>query len=405
MPGLVTVQRTLHNEAEFEACWSSSSTRPADVKITVTPKDFCIPPFGDATFGVTIDARAVPIGEARHATLRLSGPAADLHLPITIVRREPVVTLAKACDPTTFPRLTTTACQLKAVNTSFSTANVLLQDVLPARLGLVLSSVVGATPSGNGLAFSGALAGAAPPSVTIAPGTSPAGGYLPLSVFGIAPISGVGDDTITNFNVPAFVYAGETYNRVGVVSNGYLVVGGGTAADVSFLGQSFPNPAAPNNVLAPFWTDLNPPAGGAIRIGTLTDGTNTWLVVDWDAVKEFSTSARDSFQAWIRIGTAEDITFAYGPIQGNGDGGHLTVGAENRFGNRGQNYYYDGTGTLPANGTQLRVSGVPGAPGETKVVTFSASGRSAGLWTNCATLDADLFFGTNVSCVSGEVTP
>ena len=69
-----------------------------------------------------------------------------------------------------------------------------------------------------------------------------------------------------------------------------LVVGGGTSGDIAFLGQHFPNPTRPNNVLAPFWTDFNPPAGGALRIGTLTDGVNTWIVLDWDAVKEYSTA-------------------------------------------------------------------------------------------------------------------
>ena len=74
----------------------------------------------------------------------------------------------------------------------------------------------------------------------------------------------MGDDTITNFNVPAFQYGGESYTRVGVVSNGYLVVGGGTGSDIVYLPQTFPNPARPNNVVAPFWSDLDPSAAGAL---------------------------------------------------------------------------------------------------------------------------------------------
>ena len=58
------------------------------------------------------------------------------------------------------------------------------------------------------------------------------------------------------------MYGSEPYTRVGVVSNGYLVIGGGTAADIVFTPQTFPNAARPNNVIAPFWTDLNPAAGG-----------------------------------------------------------------------------------------------------------------------------------------------
>ncbi|MBD0324982.1 MAG: DUF4394 domain-containing protein, partial [Pyrinomonadaceae bacterium] len=203
------------------------------------------------------------------------------------------------------------------------------------------------------------------PEVSIGPGTSPAG-YLPLSLFGIPPIAGVTDDSVTNFNVPAFSYAGQTWTTIGISSNGYAIVGGSTAPeDNTFLNQFFPNPTRPNNVLAPFWTDLNPAAGGALRIGLLTDGSSTWIVLDWEAVRYFSTPDTVNFQIWIGIlgdpTPVEDITYPYGPISGAGNGNALTVGAENQFGDRGDNEYFSffgggSTGTLPANGTQLRVT-------------------------------------------------
>ena len=50
----------------------------------------------------------------------------------------------------------------------------------------------------NGVQWSGTLTPAIPPQVSaITLGTGPAGGYLPLSLFNITPIAGVGDDTIT----------------------------------------------------------------------------------------------------------------------------------------------------------------------------------------------------------------
>jgi len=104
----------------------------------------------------------------------------------------------------------------------------------------------------------------------------------------------------------------------------------------------------------------------------------------------------------------EDITFAYGTLQGNGDGGLLTVGAENFVGtgaaNSG-NYYYNGTGTLPTAATQLAVTSVPGVPGETRVVSFKATGNKTGSWTNYAQMTSDLFQGINVASSSGTVTP
>jgi hypothetical protein len=184
---------------------------------------------------------------------------------------------------------------------------------------------------------------------------------MPLSGLGIDPIPGVQDDSVTDFTTPAFTFGGETYTRIGISSNGYAIIGGSTDPDDNTtVNQSFPDPARPNNVLAPFWTDLNPDNGGALRIGVVSDASDSWIVLDWDAVSEFSVVNSNSFEIWIGIkGDAhpvEDISFAYGTIQGSGNGGFLSVGAENKPGTRGQNSYLNGTGTLPAAGADLRVT-------------------------------------------------
>lgn len=204
--------------------------------------------------------------------------------------------------------------------------------------------------------------------VSIGPGSSPAGGYLPLSAFGISTFTST-DDSLTNFTVPAFTFAGQSWTSIGFASNGYLVIGGGTGPKSSIDNQNFPDASAPNNILAPYWTDLNPTAGGGLRIGTLTDGSDTWIVCDWNAVPEFGSAANThTFEVWIGVqGDAhpgEDVTFAYGAMTGNGNGGLVTVGAEDASGQFGSTYYYNGTGTLPVNGTQLRVttSGLPVVP-------------------------------------------
>ncbi len=189
-----------------------------------------------------------------------------------------------------------------------------------------------------------------------------------------------------------------------MVSNGYVVIGGGTSTDVQFLNQDFPDADRPNNVLAPFWTDLDLTKGGAVRVGTLTDGVDTWIVVDWAAARVYTAAdtQANSFQVWIRVGTEEDVTYTYGPV-GAGDGGFLTVGAENLYGNRGQSYYYNGTGTAPVEDTELSVASTPGAPGETHEITFEAVARRRGEWVNCAELTSDTVFGITTSCVPGQV--
>ena len=147
-----------------------------------------------------------------------------------------------------------------------------------------------------------------------------------------------------------------------------------------------------------------------IRIGTLTDGSDTWIVVDWNGVREFSTSGNlHSFEMWIGVNgdanPGEDVSYAYGANTGNGDGGFASVGAENKFGNSGNNTYYNGSGTLPANGNQLRVTSTPGRVSSV-VVTFSAkTGDETGSWKNCASLTSDAFTGTSIACASGAIIP
>jgi hypothetical protein len=409
MPGSITVQRAVHNETNQKSTWVLSTVAPPDVTVVV-PKQVKVDAGAYASFAITVLAPNVPLGEARHATIIFNKDDGrlQLHFPISFVRRQPSVTLQKTCNPASVQKDAVTTCVITATNTSFSNASVSIADQLPGQLSLINASVTGATPGANSLSFNGTLAGAQPPDIFIGVGDSPAGGYLPLSLFGIPPIGGVTDDSITNFNVPSFLYGGQVYSRVGVGSNGYVVVGGGSGPDVSINNQNFPDPIRPNNVLAAFWTDLNPAAAGAVRIGTLTDGADTWIVVDWEGVREFSLPRLASFQIWIGVNSdahpAEDISYAYGTIQGNGDGGFLSVGAENAFGNRGQSYYYNGTGTLPANGTQLRVTSAPPQPGESHIITFQAKGADKGLWQNCAMMDSSGFQGTNMACFSGETT-
>lgn len=163
-----------------------------------------------------------------------------------------------------------------------------------------------------------------------------------------------------------------------------------------------PDPAPPNNVLAPSWTDLNPSAGGALRIGILTDGVNNWLILDWENVLNYSDGEPNDFQIWVGVNGVEDISFTYGDVS-DGDGGFLIVGAENKFGNSGENWYADGAGTPVAVGSEVRVQSQPGAPGETRIVTFSAIARGLGDWDSCAYLASNLFDGLAIACEYGTV--
>jgi hypothetical protein len=125
-------------------------------------------------------------------------------------------------------------------------------------------------------------------------------------------------------------------------------------------------------------------------------------------VPEFSTAAKKhSFQIWIGEANdahpVNDVSFVYSTTTGNGDGGFLTVGAENRLGSSGTTIYYNGAGVLPVAAASYQVSGTaPTAPG-VKTISFDALGALIGAWRNCATMTSDAFIGTSVACIDGDV--
>jgi len=323
------------------------------------------------------------------------------------VRRQPLVTLVQTAAPTEIKKGEEIDFKITIQNIDFKNAQVNLKDILPRNLALIKTSVSGATAVFNGIAYQGVLSGAAPPIVTAKVATASPAGYLPLSLFGGTIDINAADETIANYNVPAFTFAGEPFSQIGIVSNGYVVVGGGNADDIQALNSNLPDAALPNNVLCPFWTDLDPSAAGRVLLNVLTDGVNSWIVIEWEAVSNFGDGETNTFQIWIQTGTAEGISYTYGDDLSDGDNSLLTVGAENIYGNSGQAVYYNGTGTLPTpsntTGYEIAVVSEPGAPGETHVITFKAKGVRPGAWSNCAYMTADIFQGTNAACTKGKI--
>jgi subtilisin family serine protease len=410
LAGGLTVQRTLKSVESRSRTYFTSVQSSPGLKVKV-PGKIVLGAGASKTIEITVDAKDVPLGQTRHATItfRDAHYGRKLVFPITIVRRQGPLTIDKTCAPNPVVKGSNTTCTITMSNTSSEDATVSMIDQLPSsKLRLVPGSTSGGTERGNTVLFNGTIPGQLDPEIAIGPGATPAGGYLSLRSLGSAPIGGFTDETIGNFNVPAFTLAGVTYDRIGVVSNGYLVLGGGTTEDVQFENTNLPDPAVPNNILAPFWTDLNPAFGGAIFADLIQDGDgNQWIVVEWEAVREYSQPRTATFQIWIGVAgdasPVEDISFAYGTIQGNGDGGLLTVGAENPNGTSGGTTYYNGAGTLPTPATELAVTGTPGET-FSHTVTFQARAVDTGTYVNYARATADTFQGTAIARFEGRVT-
>ena len=415
LAGSIKVERTLTNPTDRNGVWKLTVDSPDDLDVWVSRYVLVRKNGGEKTIHITVDGRDLADGEVRHAMITMEkrnnpDKGQVLHFPITIVKGEAGVTIDKTCDPAVIARRDDTTCTITVQNNTFDDQDVSVVDWVPWRLKLDRRSVVGGTAWGSRVKFEGTLGGAEPPSpdVAIDPLASPFG-YVPLAGFGPLDV-GATDESIANLNVPAFEFGGETYSQIGIVSNGYIVLGGGTSADVDYINTDLPNAAVPNNVLAPFWTDLNPEFGGRVLVSTLTDGTNSWIVVEWESVANWGDLETNTTQVWIAYTQPDDISFVYGPDVSDGDGGFLTVGAENAFGNRGGTVYFDGAGTppspsFPIGSYEIDVISVPGAPGEAHVITFDAEGRTRGDWTNYATLTSPGIAGTAIDGFSGEVTP
>jgi hypothetical protein len=176
---------------------------------------------------------------------------------------------------------------------------------------------------------------------------------------------------MTNLDVPGFVFNGTTYNKLGISSNGYLVAGGADATSQAKPGE-IPQAAAPNNVIAPFWTDLDGTGMTGVLANVLTDGVASWIVVEWQENVAGTTSPR-VFQTWLGINGVQDIQYAYKFDTIADSGQPLVVGAENSDGTAGARL---AAGTLPT--ADLRVVSDEGQPGGTVSYTVTLKGLLRG---------------------------
>jgi subtilisin family serine protease len=415
--GSVATQRTAKNVSGRNQVLRVRTSAPAGATITVGTNNgnLSVKAGGSVTFPIAINGSTLAAGQYfGRITLTPQGGGTAVVIPVAfrkVATEAGAVQLTHSCTPGTFGVSASTTCTVSVTNTAPVAADV--QVSVAGSPGLHYSNVSDPATLVKpqfGAKWSGTLTPALAPRVeSITATEGPAGGYLPLSAFGIAPIAGVGDDTLTNFTVPTFFYGGEAYTRVGVGSNGYVVVGGGSAADATPFPQTFPNAARPNNVVAPLWTDLNPPAGGAIRVATLTGGGFTWLVVDYAAVRNFSNTTTHTYEMWFQLasgaaGTGPDseaVTISYGAANtaaaDPGTGGNS--GAENRDGSSGQNL------VTPANGTEWAVNLGDPIPGGSQSFTYDASADSPGTYKSVASMTSNRTTGTSQAVQVLTVTP
>ncbi|CAM3497472.1 S8 family serine peptidase [Isoptericola cucumis] len=350
LPGRLTTTRTLENTSGRPLVVHPRAEAPDGAKITFSPRIATVRPGKSVDFDITITDTSAS-EEQKFGAVTFRTQRGDARIPVAFVPTQGNVAVDQSCDAEKIPLRGDVTCTVTATNESFTA-----QTVTSTTSGT--GALRGSTTESAELA--GAELGV--PSVEDVPEGSPAGGFADLESFGIAPRA-VGDEELVNFTVPAFSYNGRTYSSVGVDTNGYLVAGGGTSQDNECCTlPDGPSPARPNDVLAPFWTDLNGVAGDGtqaegIRAGTLTDGVNDWLVLQWDVFVWGTQDAR-AFQVWIGLNGTQDVSFTYADAMADPNGMPFLVGAENAGGQG------DMVAELP-DGTDKVVTSTDPAPGGT----------------------------------------
>ena len=412
--GIVTTTRTGLNVSGRSQSFTVTTEAPPGARIKVTPARFTLGPNQAQELSIKI------IGERLRSHVQYFGSisidayrssASDVFMPVAFFKQQGAVSLSNQCSPGAIAPRTSTDCEAVAQNLSSNDATAHLRgfsrqprivDIRRERASLDRATGHITRPA-NGYVWDGTLdPSVAPEIVSIDPGQTPVDGYLPLRTLGVSPIPGMGDETLANFGTDPYSWGHETYDTIGVDSNGYVVVGGGTSADNDFVPQTFPDPARPNNVIAPWWTDLNPSQDGhtanaGIRIAELTDGADVWIVVDWEEVATFGTCQpgpcdNNTFEIWIGINgdahPAEDVTFALADV-GTGAGNPLNTGAENRDGSSGVNVV-----PTPADDTQWAITTGAPVPGGRVTITYRAFGLRRGTAILPARLRSDQIVGT-----------
>jgi subtilisin family serine protease len=393
VPGRLVTTRVASNTTSGPQQFDVVTEAPEGSTITVRPNRLNVPPGQSREIEITIESDA-PIGAQQFGSISLvsRGGGETLHMPVAFIHTPGEVTLTQGCDPDEIARGENTTCTVEAVNNSFDEQTVSLDTSLDA--GLRIVDVEGADRAGARRAqlHDMILAGAVPGVPSVADGATPPGGFLDLAEFGI-PAVPIGDEEIIQFDTPPFEYNGEMFTTLGVVSNGYLVAGETSSEDLECcVLPEGPDPARPNNMLAPLWTDLDGTDAPGIQIAVLSDGVDGWIVAQWN-VEVFGTEQAEVFQIWIGLSTdanpGQDISWAYGPGSPTDPLLDFLVGAENVL----------GAGEMAAalpTGPQVVTSTDP-VPGDAASYTLEITGTRAGEADVVTEMTASLVPGVTVA--------
>ena len=378
--GTCSWTRTVKNVTKHSGHWNLSTTGPAGLELSTNPGDHIKVKSGESgTITVTADTSLAPAGwNFETLELKREGDGPDLHMPIAVF-----ATNSSNPDLLSQTVAAATASEGEPLNYEVSIVNgqlagqIDMVDEIPDGLSLVPGSVGSVVTNGSTISL-GAAGGVVTWSGTLDPGglsvtASPAPfGYVPLSAF-FAPFGLPGNCDDGGFvlsGLPTFTYNGQAYSSVIWSVNGTIEAGTSSGLAASASNRNMPDAANPNNLIAPYWRDLNLCAGGNWYVGILSSGPSSWIIFEWENVPEFGSPDAATFQIWVEAdggATAPAISYTYARL--DDATGNFTVGAENDTGTVGDAYYFNGAGTPAAVGTDLAVQS---STGGTATISFQA---------------------------------
>jgi len=133
-----------------------------------------------------------------------------------------------------------------------------------------------------------------------------------------------------------FNFYGTGFTDVYVSSNGWLTFD--TPTTSASYNYSITNTSAPNNLVAPFWDNLDSDSGNAGKIYYYADATNNRFIVEFDAVQHYPSGNPETFQAILNANGS--IVYQYKTVAYERS---CTVGIENGAGDDGLEVVYNTT--------------------------------------------------------------
>ncbi len=434
--GVIETTRTARNVTGVTQTLNITTQTPSGMKITVTPSKLVLGPFQAKPISIRIEGAALSDGQY-FGQITLN-PKTDGYvnavLPVAANKTDGEVVLDHSCD-SPIALNTEAECEVTVTNFADEDAAVSVTVKGENKNALKINDFSAGNKKGNGFVWNGTLGPSLPPEIEDM--SAPGDGFFDISF-----VTGEGiydDETIAVYDIGGLgggaQWGDTTFGAFSVSSNGYLVIGEGTSEDNDFIPQDMPNPARPNGVLAPYWTDLDLGDAGDVHIAVADDGANyTFFVIQWTEAPIWgsctTTCESRTFQIWLGTqyfadtynGGMSYITFEYdatamGPGAGDDDGviedDGLNVGAEDTFGltavDLGIDVEPDTTTPCltppfdPCGGYFVTIG--ESTAGGSVTLTYDALGKKLGTWPVRATMTSSVTQGTAKQVEHIEVTP